>query len=398
MRISSRTLQLQWLAAFQQQQAGVAATQRQISSGERFQTAGDDPAGAAQVVRLDAALARVAGYQENAETARRRLALGEDALDKTTTALDRARELLIQAGSATQNGENRTAIAGELREILAGVIGTANAQDGEGRFLFGGGVVKVAPFTGSGGDVAYRGDAAERRQRLSDLRQVAENDPGSRVFMEIREGNGTFSVATPATNTGTLSFADSAVVDRSQWIADDYTVFFTSASTWEASDGAGNVVTTGTYAPGDTITFRGASITFSGTPATGDRVTVGASRNQSLFRTLQDAIDALEGIDPGQPAGRARFQSALNSGLQDLDQALANVSLVRSGVGARLNAIETQVDTNADLELELTSSLSDVRDVDYAEAVSALERRLTALEAAQRAFARTQSFSLFDVL
>jgi flagellar hook-associated protein 3 FlgL len=77
---------------------------------------------------------------------------------------------------------------------------------------------------------------------------------------------------------------------------------------------------------------------------------------------------------------------------------LANVSLVRSGVGARLNAIETQVDTNADLELELTSSLSDVRDVDYAEAVSALERRLTALEAAQRAFARTQSFSLFDVL
>lgn len=397
MRISSRTLQLQWLSSFQQQQAGVAATQRQISSGQRLQTAGDDPAGAAQIVRLDAALGRISGFQQNAETARRRLALEEDALGKATDTLDRARELLVQAGNGAQSAENRRAIASELGELLRGVLATANAQDGEGRFLFGGGVVKLAPFTGAGGDVSYRGDAATRTQRVSDQRQVVENDPGSKVFMDIRGGNGTFSVAVDPANAGNAWFTDSAVVDRSQWVPDDYAIVFTAADTYEVRDGAGAVVTAGSYTPGAAIAFRGASVTLDGTPATGDRIEVAASRNQSVFRTLQDAIDALA-IDAGQPAGRARMQSALNTGLQNIDQALSNLSLVRSEVGARLSTIDAQADVNAELELELTSSLSGIRDVDYAEAVSALERRLTALEAAQRAFARTQSFSLFNLL
>ena len=50
------------------------------------------------------------------------------------------------------------------------------------------------------------------------------------------------------------------------------------------------------------------------------------------------------------------------------------------------------------MKLELTSSLSGIRDLDYATAISQLELRLTSLEAAQKAYARTQSFSLFDVL
>jgi flagellar hook-associated protein 3 FlgL len=134
-----------------------------------------------------------------------------------------------------------------------------------------------------------------------------------------------------------------------------------------------------------------------GEAAPGDRFTVAASPNRSIFATLQDFVDNLA-TDTGQPAGRALFQSRLNAGLQDIDQALANVSLVRSEVGSRLATIEAQLDSGADLELELTRSLSGLRDVDYASAVSALEQQLTALEAAQKAFARTRAFSLFDIL
>jgi flagellar hook-associated protein 3 FlgL len=245
--------------------------------------------------------------------------------------------------------------------------------------------------------VAYRGDAAVRTQRVSDQRVIAENDPGSRVFMDIRAGNGLFSVATPATNTGSLTFANSAVVDRSQWIPDDYRIVFTAADSYEVRNSGGTAIASGSYSPGDTIAFRGVSVTLGGVAAAGDEVTVGQSRNQSVFATLQNLIDAL-GTDAAQPADRAKLQTRLNAGLQDLDQALANLSLVRSGVGARLAAVESQQDTNADLELELTRSRSAARDVDYATAVSALEQRLTALEAAQRSYARTQSFSLFDLL
>jgi flagellar hook-associated protein 3 FlgL len=397
MRISSRTMQLQWLAAFQRQQAAVSTTQRQISSGQRIQTAGDDPAAAAQSVRLDAAIARINNFTRNGDTAQRRLALEEGALDKATIGLDRARELMIQAGSGVQTPETRRAIAGEVEEILRGVLATANSQDGEGRYLFGGSVVKQPPFAGSGGDVAYQGDNLVRTQPIAEQRQVAEADPGSRVFMDIRAGNGLFAVTAAPANTGTASFANSAVTDRSQWIPDSYTLEFTATDAYEVRTSGGVVVASGTAAPGQPIAFRGVTVLVEGEAAPGDRFTVAASPNRSIFATLQDFVDNLA-TDTGQPAGRALFQSRLNAGLQDIDQALANVSLVRSEVGSRLATIEAQLDSGADLELELTRSLSGLRDVDYASAVSALEQQLTALEAAQKAFARTRAFSLFDIL
>ena len=48
--------------------------------------------------------------------------------------------------------------------------------------------------------------------------------------------------------------------------------------------------------------------------------------------------------------------------------------------------------------LQLTESLSELRDLDYAEALSLLSQQLFGLEAAQQTFARTQSLSLFRFL
>ena len=48
--------------------------------------------------------------------------------------------------------------------------------------------------------------------------------------------------------------------------------------------------------------------------------------------------------------------------------------------------------------MQLTTTLSEVRDLDYAEALSRLSQQLFGLDAAQQAFARTQSLSLFRYL
>mgnify|MGYP003498490042 FL=1 len=112
---------------------------------------------------------------------------------------------------------------------------------------------------------------------------------------------------------------------------------------------------------------------------------------------MQDFISTL-GTNTSNAAGRATFQNQINANLQNLDQALQHVSNFRSQVGARLATIDRQLDNNADVALELKSSLSKSQDLDYGTAISRLEQQLTSLEVAQKAYARTQSLSLFDVL
>lgn len=395
MRIASNVYQLQWLASIQRQQAELAAIQDQVSSGRRISTAADDPAGAAQGLLLQQGLDRLENFRANAETARRRLALEEDSLSQATDALNRVRELAIQAASGTQTAESRSAIAAEARELLTGLLNTANSQDGEGRYLFAGNLVQTRPFI-LAGSVQYAGDSGVRSQRVADARTVQEGDPGSAVFMQIPSGNGAYIISPNAGNTGTASWTSATVANGTPFIPGNYTLAFTSATTWEARSGAA-VIANGTYAPGETISFQGASIEFQGTPAAGDQFTVASAGFRDVFRTVQDFIATL-GTNTSNAAGRSTFQNRINSDLQNLDQALQHVSNFRSQVGARLATIDQQLDNNADVALELKSSLSAIRDLDYATAISKLEQQLTSLEAAQKAYARTQSFSLFDVL
>jgi flagellar hook-associated protein 3 FlgL len=395
MRIASSVYQLQWLASIRRQQAELAATQEQVSTGKRINTAADDPAGAAQAILLQQGLDRLENYGANAETARRRLGLEEGALSQSTDALNRVRELAIQAANGTQTRESRSAIAAEANELLTGLLNTANAQDGEGRYLFAGNLVQSRPFILSG-SVQYAGDSGTRAQRVADARTVQEGDAGSAVFMQIPSGNGSYTVSSATGNSGTASWTSATVTNGTPFVSGTYTLAFTSASTWEASD-TGGVIASGTYTPGTSISFQGATIEFQGTPAAGDQFTVAPARFQDVFKTVQEFIVTLN-TDTASPAGRSAFQNQLNSNLQNLDQALLHLSNFRSQVGSRLAAIDQQTDNNADVQLELKRSLSVIRDLDYATAISQLELQLTSLEAAQKAYARTQSFSLFDVL
>lgn len=396
MRVSSSTYQLQWLSALRRQQAELGAIQQQVSSGKRITTAADDPAGAAQGLLLQQGLDRLQNYAGNAQTASRRLGLEEDSLSQATDALNRVRELAIQAANGTQTQESRTAIAAEATELLTGLISTANAQDGEGRYLFAGNAVQTRPFTTSPG-VTYAGDSGTRVQRVADGRTVQENDPGSAVFVQIPTGNGSYTVSAGAGNQGTASWSSATVSDPATFVPGAYSVTLTAGATandppfWVASNGA---IVTGNLT---SITSQGATIALAGTPAVGDTFSVDTSRYQNVFKTVQDFITTL-GQTTGSATGRTTFQNQLNSNLQNIDQALQHLTNFRSQVGARLATIDQQTESNADVKLELTSSLSSIRDLDYATAISQLELRLTSLEAAQKAYARTQSFSLFDVL
>jgi len=73
--------------------------------------------------------------------------------------------------------------------------------------------------------------------------------------------------------------------------------------------------------------------------------------------------------------------------------------VVPEGVRANvIRALDQEETLSADYATHLTSTLSAVRDLDYAAAISQLSQQLFGLEAAQRAFARTEDLSLFRYL
>ena len=123
-----------------------------------------------------------------------------------------------------------------------------------------------------------------------------------------------------------------------------------------------------------------------------------SSGNSAAVQINQISGDFLKntGFTSGD-TGRVFSQTA-NDALADIDLALDNFLTVRTTVGARLRALDDQNGQNEKFILDMRTTLSDIRDLDYAEAISRFNLEQTALEAAQQAFSRVQNLSLFNFL
>jgi flagellar hook-associated protein 3 FlgL len=397
MRVTNDTLRMAFLNALETAQRRLADTQNQVSTGRRINKPSDDPLAAARIGQLDASLARLDQYQANGIVARNQLGLEEEALASVIDNLQRVRELAINANNATLDNSNRAAIAAELRQRLDGVLALANTTDASGRFLFAGFSEGTQPFVVTAAGVAYNGDQGQRSVQVSDERLVAVNDSGAAVFQRIPSGNGSFTLAADAGNTGTGVLGAGTIVNPALYVSDSYTIEFLSPTSYEVRDGGGGLVVAGAYTPGQSVEFLGVNIAMTGEPAPGDVFTATPSASQDVFTTLNELITALE-TPVTDPASRALLNNRVGQLLVDIDQATGRMIEVRSEIGARVRALDQEVSLNEGFTLQLTETLSEIRDLDYAEALSLLSQQLFGLEAAQQTFARTAGLSLFRFL
>lgn len=401
MRISTQQLQQQGINAMLDQQAKLGKTQLQVSTGQRILTPADDPAASSQVLSLIQEKEMTGQYQANADAARARLSLEEQALSGVTDVLQRVRELAVQANNAGLGNENRAAIAQEVRHRLDELLGLANTRDANNEYLFSGYQGFVQPFSRNpAGGFYYNGDEGSRHLQIGPSRQVAAGDSGTEVFRAIRNGNGVFATQENLANTG------SGVIDpgtvNGVFVPDTYTLAFTQLLptdpiTYTVTGVVSGLVASGTYVDGGNITFNGAQTKVTGTPANGDTFTITPSANQDLFTTLENFVAALES-PAGSASSQAHLNNAINRTLTDLDNSLGNILSMRAKVGARLNAIDAQKDVNDGFKLQVQETLSKLQDLDYAEAVSRLNLQLTGLQAAQQSFLKIQGLSLFNFL
>jgi flagellin len=89
-----------------------------LSSGLRINRAADDAAGLAIAENLKAQVNGCAVAQRNAQDGISLVQTAEGALTETTNALQRIRELAVQAANGTQSTSNRAALNAEVQQLL----------------------------------------------------------------------------------------------------------------------------------------------------------------------------------------------------------------------------------------------------------------------------------------
>ncbi len=397
-RISTSSIHQTALAAMLQQQAALSRLQNQIASGTRVQTPADDPIAAVHILELQRTQSEATQFGKNSDVVKSRLTIEEQALGDTGTLLQQVQELTVQANSSTLSASDRQSIVTSLQSHLDELTAIANRKDGNGEYLFSGYATLTQPFsTDSSGNVAYAGDQGSRLLQISPSQRVADGHSGSDVFMSTPQGNGKFVTSANASNTGAGTIDVGTVTNAAAWVPDNYSVNFTSATTWEVRDSTNTLVTSGAYQAGAAIQFKGISVSITGTPASGDSFGVAKSGTENIFSTIKGVITSLQ-QPAGDDVGRAKLATALGGALQQLSQHTDHILSVRSEVGSRLSTLDDADTARDNQNLDLSTSISQLRDVDYATAVTQMNQQLLGLQAAQQSYTKISQLSLFNYL
>lgn len=229
MRVSTSTIYESNVASMQDQTSNLLKINQQLGTGRRILTPSDDPVAAAHALEVGQSISTNDQHQINQKTALNSLSLEESNLNSAQNLIQHIRGLAVSAGNGAFDNQNRSAIATEIRSNLKELLSIANTDDGKGNFLFSGYQAGSVPFSVASGvsaPVAYNGDQGQRLLQIEPARQIAISDPGSAIFVNVKNGNGSFVTAAPlnnsggqvnSTNTGTGLIDTGNVLDRTKW-------------------------------------------------------------------------------------------------------------------------------------------------------------------------------------
>lgn len=178
-----------------------------------------------------------------------------------------------------------------------------------------------------------------------------------------------------------------------------------------ARDDQGQSLFAGTRSRAPAFSEAAGQVAYQGdqTPA---RITSGDQQLQQYNRAGSDAFARVVRDTPDGPQGVGFFDAiddliqAVESGSQpDLQQGIAEMDTMHQGLslalaaaGADQNNVESQQGVLEETILRLKTTLSDVEDLDYTEAVTRMNKQMLSLEAAMSSFAKVSQLSLFDYM
>lgn len=114
----------------------------------------------------------------------------------------------------------------------------------------------------------------------------------------------------------------------------------------------------------------------------------GEAQAASFFGALNQLIGAVKSSDA----------AGITRGINDANQMLDGVNLALAKTGSDQQVVQQQLDVLQQTTLRLRTSLSEVQDLDYATAVTKMNKEMLALQAAMSSFAKVSGMTLFDYI
>lgn len=335
----------------------MAELQNQAATQKRVTKPSDDPLAATRVLQARTEISGNTQFLKSVSQARTFLEYSDQSLGELTEVLIRAKELaLSQASDASASKGTREVTAAEISQLHDQSVQIGNRKIGD-RFLFGGFKTTRPPFDPEG---RYQGDSGEMRITINKEASVAMNIPGNRVFL----GKGVKAPA--AAGPGPSQSFDSP--DRS---SDPTPVLTPPSETGSEIRGPASEPASGTR--NESASNLSASW---------------ESNGVNVFRVLRDLETGLHAND----------KEGVQESLDRLDEAMAQVVLARSQLGARVMTLNSATETLQKGQVDAKALASNLEDADTFELVSDLNKSESTLKASLATSGKLIQPSLLDFL
>jgi flagellar hook-associated protein 3 FlgL len=300
-RVTTQMTAQNLLANINQSLARISTTQQQLSTGKRINQPSDDPYSTSLALQLNGQLSDLTSYSNNVTDGTGWAQTSSSALSDTTNAVQRIRELVVQAANGTQSQTDMSADAAEVNQLIAQIKQDANSQY-NGQYVFSGSATSTQPYQAGSND-AYAGNTGSVNRTIGPGTSISVNADLSGVL-----GTGQTTAGQPA--------GDGKLLNTLRNIADDMQSGNSNAlSATDLSQLDANL---------NSLTGLSASM-----GATVDRLQMASSRIQSLQAADTQVLSNTQDADMAQTeinfsTQQAALTAALQAGAHIVQQSLMN--------------------------------------------------------------------------
>ena len=389
----------------------VNSLMNQIGSNQKFEHLGDKTISATRASRYLSQLNRLEKYSDQIIHVNERFQLAEGQMNRVMEDLQQLRSMAVQGGSSTYTKADLQQIGRVANELLQDLLSIANARDEYGTALFGGTEAQAGAFAESRGfvpdlganaitEVRYTGNNQTLSLEVIDGKYIEASVPGNQLFWSQNHRI-----------TSNMNSDNFVVQEAGSLILDGIEIPL------EVGDNARTVVAkineSGAAVRAEISPLDNSVLLQSTTPHQIWLHETAGNNNLQLLGLTEHNRPPYNIAEQASESGASVFdvviglRDALLSGnseaigsryLAAIDASIANVSSVRTSLGARQEQAQNIDRWLEEEQFNYRTMDAEERSVDISQAILELKELQHSQTAAYMAAARTMNISLMDFL